>query len=492
MAPEYEAAPATRTDVLVAGSGAAGLTAALAAAAGGARVVLAERSDEFGGTTALSFGRVWVPASHHAPSDRQEAARAYLTGLFSGRYPGLLEAFVAGAPEMARFVERHSPLRFVPCVNYPDYHPKRPGAARGGRALDIAPLRLGSLTTLARSVRTPPGYVPLTHAEWEEWRYPPRFDWALLDERTAQGILAGGTALAAALLDGAVRLGVRLLTGTRLTALRRCGGRVAVATVEHGGTARDIAASAVILATGGFDRDLELRARLLPAAVAATGAAPGNSGDGLRIAVEAGARLENTGQGWWMPMIEIPGQSVEGQQYYQSLIRERALPRQILVNDAGRRFADEALPYNELGKAMNRQNLDGVSPTRPPGWSSMRASGSGTPFRRHGRAARCPAGPCGPARWPGWPWPPGLPPGRSRKPLRGGTGTARLARTGSSAAARTSTSGSWATPMPSTRTSARSTSRPTMRSRCCPAPSAPRAARSPTMPAVSSLRMASR
>lgn len=92
MAPEPAAAPATRTDVLVAGSGAAGLTAALAAAAEGARVVLAERSDEFGGTTALSFGRVWVPASHHAPSDRQEAARAYLTGLFSGRYPGLVEA----------------------------------------------------------------------------------------------------------------------------------------------------------------------------------------------------------------------------------------------------------------------------------------------------------------------------------------------------------------------------------------------------------------
>ena len=155
-------------------------------------------------------------------------------------------------------------------MNYPDYHPRRPGAARGGRALDIAPLRRGSLTSWA-----PPGYVPLTHAEWEEWRYPPRFDWALLDERTAHGIVAGGTALAAALLDGAVRLGVRMLTGIRLTALRRCGGRVAVATVEHGGTARDIAASAVILATGGFDRDLELRARLLPAAVAATGAGTG-------------------------------------------------------------------------------------------------------------------------------------------------------------------------------------------------------------------------
>jgi succinate dehydrogenase/fumarate reductase flavoprotein subunit len=82
MAPEHRSAPATGTDVLVAGSGAAGLTAALAAVAEGARVILAERSAELGGTTALSFGRVWVPASHHAPSDTREAARAYLT------YPG--------------------------------------------------------------------------------------------------------------------------------------------------------------------------------------------------------------------------------------------------------------------------------------------------------------------------------------------------------------------------------------------------------------------
>jgi succinate dehydrogenase/fumarate reductase flavoprotein subunit len=359
---EPAAGSATKTDVLVAGSGAAGLTAALTAAASGARVVLAERSGELGGTTALSFGRVWVPASHHAPADSQEAARAYLAGLFGGRYPEMTEAFVAGAPPMARFVEEHAPLLFVPCANYPDYHPSRPGAARGGRALDIAPVRLEALTPPARLVRTPPGYLPLTHAEWEEWRYPQRFDWALLDARRADGVLAGGAALAAALLDGAVQAGVRVLTRTRLTALRQDGGRVVGVTVESSGATTVIAVSAVILATGGFDRDPELRAQLLPAAVTATGAAPGNTGDGLRIAAAAGARLDNTGQGWWMPMIEIPGQTVDGQQYYQSLIRERALPRQILVNAAGRRFADEALPYNELGKAMNRPGPDGDYP----------------------------------------------------------------------------------------------------------------------------------
>ena len=96
-------------------------------------------------------------------------------------------------------------------------------------------------------------------------------------------------------------------------------------------------------------------------------------------------------------MIEIPGQAVEGQQYYQSLIRERALPRQILVNTGGHRFADEALPYNELGKAMNRRNLDGGYPN-VPAWMVF---DEGFPaavrlFRWPGPAARCPAGPCRP------------------------------------------------------------------------------------------------
>lgn len=78
--------------------------------------------------------------------------------------------------------------------------------------------------------------------------------------------------------------------------------------------------------------------------------------------LEAGAHLENTGQGWWMPMIKIPGLVIEGKQYCRSVIRERALPRQIMVNQAGRRFADEALPYNELGKVMNQPGPTGDFP----------------------------------------------------------------------------------------------------------------------------------
>ena len=361
MANDPTAVPATRTDVLVAGSGAAGLTAALAAAAGGARVILAERTARLGGTTALSFGRVWVPANEGATADSPEAARDYLTGLFGTDYPNLIDAFVTAAPAMTRFVERYTPVRFAPCANYPDYHPARRGACPGGRALDIAPVSRDSLTELAANVRTPPGAVPLTHDEWEQWRFPNRFDWALLDTR--RGVLVGGTALAAALLDGVVRAGVRVLTGTRLLGVRRgIDGAVTAATVDRGGDVSDIGVRAVILATGGFDRDNKLRSTYLPAPVTATGAPPGNTGDALRIAAAVGARLANTGQGWWMPMVEIPGVAIDGARYYQSLIRERALPRQIIVNSAGLRFTDEALPYNEFCKAMHTADPEGGYP----------------------------------------------------------------------------------------------------------------------------------
>src|SRR5580693_4650948 len=269
----------SQVDVLVAGSGAAGLTAALAAAANGSSVLLVERGEHLGGTTALSGGRVWVPGNHLQDGDSLAAAQGYLTGVFSGRYPEMTGTFLRTAPEMLRFVESHSAHRFAACPGYPDYHQGRPGATTGGRALDMVPIGIRRLTPLAADILTPPGYLPLSFAEWDSWRYPDRYDW-----------------------------------------------------------------------------DPDLRAKYQPAAQRASGAPPTNTGDGLRIATEAGAGTDNLAEGWWMPMLAIPGETLLGEQFYRSLIRERGLPRQIMVNAAGRRFVNEALPYNEIGKALHTQD----------------------------------------------------------------------------------------------------------------------------------------
>jgi len=338
-------------DVLVAGSGAAGLTAALAAAVAGAGVLLVERGEKLGGTSALSGGRVWVPGNHLQHGDSLAAGAKYLAGLYSGRYPEMTEAVLRSGPEMLRFVEEHSAHRFAACPGYPDYDPGRPGATDGGRALDMMPADTRQLTPLTADILRPPGYLPMSFAEWDRWRYPDQFDWDLLRERDRGGIRTNGMALVAGLLDGVVRAGAAVRTGTRLTAVRD-----GVAELEHDGQVSPVRVGAVILATGGFDWDQELRLIYQPAAQRASGAPPTNTGDGLRIAADAGAALDNLAEGWWMPMLAIPGETLLGEQFYRSLIRERGLPRQIMVNSAGRRFVSEALPYNEIGKALHRQD----------------------------------------------------------------------------------------------------------------------------------------
>jgi 3-oxosteroid 1-dehydrogenase len=338
-------------DVLVAGSGAAGLTAALAAAVAGAGVLMVERGEQLGGTSALSGGRVWVPGNHLQHGDSLAAGAKYLAGLYSGRYPEMTAAVLQSGPDMLRFVEQRSAHRFAACPGYPDYDPGRAGAADGGRALDMMPIDTGPLTPLAADILRPPGYLPMSFAEWDRWRYPDRFDWDLLRERDRDGIRANGMALVAGLLDGVTAAGAAVRTGTRLTGVRD-----GVAELAHDGQVSHIRVGAVILATGGFDWDQELRAIYQPAAQRASGAPPTNTGDGLRIAADAGAALDNLAEGWWMPMLAIPGETLLGEQFYRSLIRERGLPRQIMINAAGRRFVNEALPYNEIGKALHRQD----------------------------------------------------------------------------------------------------------------------------------------
>ena len=373
----------TTGQVIVAGSGASGLVAALAAAAGGADVLVLERSELLGGTTALGGGRVWVPANHcpENAGDSAEAARAYLSGLFPARYAHLTDAFLANAPAMARFVEERSPHRFAACPAYPDYHPERTGATAGGRCLDMELADLSAMAPQARQVRVPPGYLPMTQAEWEGWRFPCRFDWKLLRQREAAGLRANGVALAAALADGVLKAGGRIETGARLIEVTTGPDGTGSSTVNgavvdrgasaEGGSTERVPAAAVILATGGFDWDEDLRRAWHPTAQRAsfpgntgfpgnTAASPGNTGDALRIARALGAATDNLGEGWWMPMMAVPGEEVDGRPYPRSLIRERAVPRQIMVNAAGRRFVDEEF--------TRRYSLPGFSSGAVPAW----------------------------------------------------------------------------------------------------------------------------
>lgn len=339
-APHDNVAP-SKVDVLVAGSGAAGLTAALVCALAGLRTAVCEASAQLGGTSALSGGRIWLPGNHFQPDPRadQDAAAEYLKGIFE---PSHLDAFLGAAPCLPHFVERNTQHRFAQCPSYPDYLLDRPGATLGGRCLDMRPLALTRLHPMVDRVAVPPGYVPMTHAEWEHWR-PARVDHELLARRRAERIVTGGVALVSALLDGVLLAGATVHTGHRLRDVEP--GRRAVLDTDQGEVA--VAADVVVLATGGYDQDPELRDELLPPALRASGSSAGNRGDALRICRRLGAAVANLDQGWWMPMVAVRGETGT-----RSLIRERGLPRQIVVDRTGNRFVDEAVPYHEFCKAL--------------------------------------------------------------------------------------------------------------------------------------------
>jgi len=361
-------------DVLIAGSGAAGLVAALSAAQQGARVLVAERADAFGGTTALSGGRVWAPGNAHAAvagrPDSAVAAATYLRAVCPTAPDAHVDAFVGTAPALVRWIERTTPHRFVLCPRYPDYHPTLLGATTGGRTLDSKPF---DASEAPGPVLRGPASVPVTHAEWERWRFVHRYDQDLLAEREAAGIVTGGRALVAALLRACADAGVVLVRGARLTALQStpdggvAGGEIAFASPASEDPPADPAAvaircNAVILATGGFDWSDDLRARHLDVPVQAFGSPPTNRGDAVALASGAGAALDGMSNGWMMPMVRVPGEELGGRPFYRSLVTERGIPRSILVNAAGARFVDEALPYNELVRAFQRADAGGGFP----------------------------------------------------------------------------------------------------------------------------------
>ncbi|MFE9663788.1 FAD-dependent oxidoreductase [Streptomyces sp. NPDC005955] len=363
-------------DVVIVGSGAAGLCAALAAAVGGASVLVLEGSDRWGGATAVSAGQVWAPANHHMAdvgvADDPRDALAYLLGRTSGRDPHLAAAFVDAAPRTVRFLEEHAPIRFTP-TTLPDSFAEAPGGRTHGRNLEVAPVSLGALGAAEELFWPPPFFAPVvTNEEITRLRLvtggtPPP---GLIEERTAAGRVALGQGLVVGLLHGCRARGVDLLRGHRVTALLTSGapGATAVTGVRVDGGPEFRARRAVVLACGGFEHDRALCTRLLDGPYAHPVTPPVGRGDALRLAAGAGAALAHTGECWSWPVTQRPGAAwPDGTPRPELTLAERMLPHVIWVNSAGRRFVNEsshnvALAFAELDPATGH-------PRNTPAWA---------------------------------------------------------------------------------------------------------------------------
>lgn len=349
-------------DVIVVGSGAGGMTAALTARAAGASVLLLEKAARYGGSTALSGGGIWAPNNptllRNNLRDDPEDVRRYLHAVVGDRVPAIrLDTYAAAAPLALEFLERQSPhLRFFWCRGYSDYHPEYPGGRPSGRSIEALPFdkrQLGAMEAelLETDIQGPAG-LWITATDFHDLNQVTRTWVGKKAMLRAAGRVASNVvrrrrmATTGAALVGRLRLalseaGVDVWLSTPVMSIEQEDGRAVGVTVERDGARRRLhARKAVILATGGFDHDPEMRAKYLGAVDHDWSmGAPTNTGDGIRLGSELGAALDLMDDAWWMPAIELP----KGRLF--PLVSERSMPGSIIVNAWGRRWTNESAPY---------------------------------------------------------------------------------------------------------------------------------------------------
>jgi succinate dehydrogenase/fumarate reductase flavoprotein subunit len=372
-----------RFDVVVVGSGAGGLSAAVAAAHGGARVLVVEKSATCGGATAWSGGWMWTPRHRFAREagvvEDVEAPRTYLRNRLGRNFDeAKVDAFLAGAPDMVDFFEEHTALQFVPGATIADIHGGTPGAAEGHRQVGPKPVRLTSLGSdvarllrrqmwetsfLGMGIMAGPDLQAFLHSTRSAKAFAhcvsrvSRHMFDLVVHRRGQS-LVNGTALIGRLLRSALDAGVEVRVNTAAVDLITAQGRVTgVRLAGPQDTYTVEATRGVVLATGGFSHDRSLRAERF--ARTPTGREhwtlpPGatTTGDGLRLAEAVGGRLDDSvaSAAAYCPVSLV--RYVNGRRGVFPHILDRGKPGVIGVLADGCRFVNEANGYHDYTLGM--------------------------------------------------------------------------------------------------------------------------------------------
>jgi len=353
------------------------MSAAVTARHAGLDVVLMEKSSLIGGTTALSGGFLWIPcnpASEAAGTrDSVDAARTYIRTEAGNHFDGeRVDAFLNAGPEMIRFFEAETAVKFDLSPHFADYHPDLPGAVRGGRSILARPFDgrlLGSHLALLRPPLRELTFLGLTLGSGSDVKH---FTNVSRSARSAAFVagrmvahardlafhrrsmrLLNGNALAARLLRSALDLGVRIMTGTTARALLMRDGRVTgVEADRDDGTLEVRSGRGVVLASGGFPHSETLRRQFYPhvgQGISHRSLAPlENCGDGLAMARAVGAkwRSDLPNPAAWTPVSEVRRRDGSVGLYPHFI--DRGKPGIIAVLSDGRRFVNESASYHDF------------------------------------------------------------------------------------------------------------------------------------------------
>ncbi|MDR6910731.1 succinate dehydrogenase/fumarate reductase flavoprotein subunit [Rhodococcus fascians] len=366
---EQYSAVDTEVDLVVIGSG-TGMAAALAAHELGLSVLIVEKTQYVGGSTARSGGAFWLPANKlltGKAGDSRKSAGDYVRAVVGDSAPRERgEAFLDNSAATMDMLSRTTPMKFFWAEGYSDYHPELDGGTATGRTCECKPFDMSVLGSEIGRLR--PGLMeaglpmPVTGADYKWMNLLVRKPGTALPKilkRLATGVggliigrryVAGGQALAAGMFAGVLKAGIPVWTETTLVRLVESAERVTGAVVSQGG--REVTVTArkgVILATGGFDHDIAMRRKFQSDFLTEDSSlgADGNTGDGIRIGQDLGADIDLMDQSWWFPAVApLPGKAPG------VLLAERSLPGSFIVDQNGKRFINEAQDYMSFGQRI--------------------------------------------------------------------------------------------------------------------------------------------
>lgn len=368
-------------DVLVVGSGCAGMSAAITAASKGLKVIVAEKADFYGGTTSRSGGWLWVPNTHLAKAlghqERPDQALEYIRDQAGAAFDEKrTRSFLENGPKAIEFFMSKTALQFDMPLTFPDYHAEAPGAAQGGRSMLTRPYDARELGDLLKTLgpvlpeltvfglnigsgKDIIHFMRATRSLESAWYVTKRLAKHFLEVlRYGRGmLLTNGNALAARLARSAADLSIPVWLSSPAVELLRDGNRVTGAVIQRDGQRVKVHAhGGVVLASGGFPHDIERRKATY--AHVTTGyehwspTAKANTGDGARMAEAVGGQFDASLQSAaaWTPMSLVTRK--DGSQGIFPHFIDRAKPGVIAIDLDGKRFTNEANSYHDVVQAI--------------------------------------------------------------------------------------------------------------------------------------------